>query len=684
MENTSYAILMSKKNLDMGIYYFTPITVIEGSIKEEDGLTIFSDKMDSDYFLIDNSEFTYSDEENGVWYIISEEELLNKYPNCSINEAKSAYLDDVLQFSHFGFYDGNNQRIEIKLVNFKDYLARLNAVNLTDEEDDLDIKMESEDNFEVNNSDNSELLNDQILGQFIGISIDDFKNIIDSKTYEEVMKKLNGIYSYVDAIISINENQFIKAFDDCYNTIITTKYISEMKNIIKKLEDYYIDLSLKLDELYGPENCLEDNEYLYRLIDVYDTILKSNDIEKIRRTIIDIQEASRENLLRISSSYQDNLKLKKQESDTTKKQEANNIINVKEMKAYFDQFIIGQEEAKKDVISSIVMNELSTDKYNKNGCFLVGPTGSGKTLIAEVTSKFLNKPMVIVDTTQITASGYIGANIEDFLVSLLAQANGNLKMAEEGIVVLDELDKKGSENNNDAAGRGVLNSFLPLIQGTTYKLTYNGRSVLFDTSKITFFATGAFTDVAKGKKQEKMSNGYGNNSIGFNSKIKNNEAGEDIKYEKLEKEDFVKYGQMPNELMGRFPTIVQLSGHTKESLKKILTESLISPLLSEQSKLLNLNIILTWDDGYTDEAASEALKIKTGARSLKDIVERTVKKARWEVFVNYPKYTEICLTRDTVHDNSNCVLIDESGNSILLGDILDEEETLKLTRNIKQ
>jgi ATP-dependent Clp protease ATP-binding subunit ClpX len=457
--------------------------------------------------------------------------------------------------------------------------------------------------------------------------------------------------------------------------------IKEMKVAIKQLEDFYIELSLKLDEMYDAKYSEKANDFLYELIDTYDSLLQYDDIEKIKEGIVKIQEKSRKNIVRIAESYKDESIYKIHEIEEEPEiEEEISKINVREMKKYFDQVIIGQEEAKKDVISAIVMNKLTEDKYNKNACLLVGPTGSGKTLIAESVSKYFDMPMEIIDTTQITMPGYVGANIEDFLVRLVTKTNGDIKKAEEGIVVFDELDKKGTENNSDVSGKGVLNTLLPFLQGTTYNLNYGGRTILFDTSKLTIFATGAFTDVAKAKKEDKGSNVYSNTNIGFNAKLDDSESLEDIKYEKLEVEDFVKYGNMPIELIGRFSTIAQLSGHTKESLRKILTESLTSPLLAEQSKLQKLNINLTWDDEYLDEVVNEALKLKTGARSLKNIVERTIKVARWEVLLNNDKYQEIHLIKDTIFDSYNCILVDNLGNNWVLRDRLSNEDDMKLVR----
>ena len=316
------------------------------------------------------------------------------------------------------------------------------------------------------------------------------------------------------------------------------------------------------------------------------------------------------------------------------------------------------------------MNKLSDNPSSKNNCLLVGPTGSGKTLLAEAVSKYFDMPMEIIDTTQITVPGYVGASIEDFLARLVIKA-GSVEKAEQGIVVFDEIDKKGTDSNGDVSGKGVLNTLLPFIQGTTYDVKVNNKTQQFNTSKLTIFATGAFTDVAT-----KSDNNYNSNSIGFNST--NKKPKEDIEYKKLEIEDFVKYGNMPIELMGRFSVITQLTGHTIESLKQILTLSNESALLIEKEKLNKINIELRWTEGYLDSVANQAIKLKTGARSLKSTVEKSIKEARWEVLNNLDIYRGIILTEKSVNDNLNCSLIDLNGNIHNLKDIIDSKDKTEL------
>lgn len=314
------------------------------------------------------------------------------------------------------------------------------------------------------------------------------------------------------------------------------------------------------------------------------------------------------------------------------------------------------------------MNSLADESISKNTCLLVGPTGSGKTLIAESVAEFLDLPFVNIDTTQLTMPGYVGANIEDFLGRLIESANGDIEKAESGIVMLDEIDKKGSKSNGDVSGKGVLNTLLPFIQGTTYTVSYNHRKVNFNTKNLTIFMTGAFTDVAKGVSENSS---YADSKIGFGTRLEN-ENKEDITYKKLDIEDFVKHGDFPVELVGRISNIVQLSGHTKESLKTILTDSNISVLNLEAEKLKKLNVEIKYSDDYLDAVAEKALKLKTGARSLKSTVENSIKEARWEAITS-DQFKSIILNKDCVEDNLKAVLVYNDGNYTTVEDLRNKE-----------
>ncbi|MDO5003216.1 MAG: AAA family ATPase [bacterium] len=497
--------------------------------------------------------------------------------------------------------------------------------------------------------------------------------------FKSKISQIYSIYENASETREINNQKVIEKIDEVYNEILKIDNIKLLNRLSSNLEEMYLELVLSLDSSYNFSNDKVRDEvenFLYRTIDTYHSLAKSSDINEIKKTISSIanrQKIHFKSLLNDASQQQKERNKKQQELEEVflqeeKEQDNDVLFNPKEMKEFLDKRVIGQEEAKKDVISAIFMNSLADESISKNTCLLVGPTGSGKTLIAESVAEFLDLPFVNIDTTQLTMPGYVGANIEDFLGRLIESANGDIEKAESGIVMLDEIDKKGSESNGDVAGKGVLNTLLPFVQGTTYDVRYNNRRVSFDTSKLTIFMTGAFTDVAKGVSDKSS---YTDSKIGFGTSQESQNK-EDIAYKKLNIEDFVKHGDFPVELVGRISNIVQLSGHTMESLRTILTDSNISVLNLEIEKLKKIDVEVKYSDDYLDAVAEKALKLKTGARSLKATVENSIKEARWEVITS-DEFKSIILNKDSVEDNLKAVLVYNDGNYTTVEDLRNKE-----------
>lgn len=594
-----YGVLMSKKTIDDGIVVFTPESLVEGKIVEdEDGYSYFKDINGIEYILMEDGENIIGNE-SCVGFVIDDDELYQYSNNSELDwdEAKHLYFETLKQRTHFGFYHVLENKMVTLSLNLNNVLDKIN---------------ESDDILYLSNMSDEELYN--------LIMSDEY----DLEEEKETLK---------DATTDSKEQAAVILSLVTFKDIVNSKSLEEMKQKLDKID-------LIFEKLLRGEEIQEEKDFS---LDEHDR--KAKELEEVFSHL---------------DEYNSSTALK---------------YNLKDMKKYFDSKIIGQEEAKKDVILAVIMNSLSTDPKDRNSCLLIGPTGSGKTLIVQVLAEYLNKPMQIIDTTQLTVPGYIGANIEDFLEKLISKANGDIKKAEEGIVVFDEIDKKGTGKNSDVSGRGFLNTLLPFMQGTDYTVSYKGKKVNFNTSKLTIFATGAFANVAKKDGSDKP---YTNNSIGYLSNLENNTK-EDIKYPKITIEDLEKYGNMPIELLGRFTTISQLSGHTQESLCRILTESEISPLKSSKEKLEKLGVELSWTKDYLVEVANKALDLKTGARSLKTTVDESIKEVSWKVIEELGKYSSVVLTKDTVLDNTNCLLI---GKNYEYGTNLQNE--LETSENSKE
>lgn len=704
METKMYAILMKKVTIKKGIYLFLPENLIIGELIEDEEEYYFNDELAQEYLTMDNAELVFEDTEKAVGFAVDEEYLLHKFPNCSIAEAKSQYYDLISSLTYIGIYLMNEDKIVTIPLDLEEISERFNQADLSSENvvnvnfAQLPQPLCDEFGIPLTNRELAKLPVEEQEIECVAIEKSKYEQLLQKKTYEEVIEELQKIYdklyakseniSYPTTSIGKDILEFFSTSrEKFYSQIKNLNDTEKIKKVMKEYQEDCLKFTVEFEQKYASSACNTEMpiDLIWTLVDLLDSLFKEENIEKLRQEITTIEESAEPYINQAAYSFE--LESNKKEEKTTKeevdaieKEAPQPILDVKKIKEFFDQRILGQEEAKIDVISAIVMNKLTDDPLTKNSCLLVGPTGSGKTLIASTVSEYFQMPMEIIDATQLTVAGYVGANVEDALVRLLDKAKGNLEVAEQGIIVFDEIDKKGSEKNSDVSGKGVLNTLLNFIQGTTYDINYKGRIVSFNTAKLTIFATGAFTDVAKAKKENKGNLLYSNNSIGF---LKQQETvQEDITYGKLEIQDFVKYGHMPVELMGRFTTISQLHGHTKESLIKILVESTVSPLLAEYKKLAKINIFISWEEGYLEALAEEALKLQTGGRSLKNKVEQSIKMARWQVLQNMSTYYGIHLKRETVFNNLDCDLIGIDGIKYKLQDLVAEDEVKLLKRTL--